>query len=317
MSSSSPLDRSIYYYNYLRANGCGKTSIIEALKFCCTGSLPPNAKNGHAFINDPGVTDSTEVKASIKLRFKNKRGQDAVVVRSLQVLRKKSKLEYKALEGVIRMKSEAGEMVSLSHKCSELDKHIPELLGVSAAVMESVIFCHQEESSWPLAECAVLKKKFDDIFESTRFAKALEAIAKTKKDYAAKAKDMKCDVVELGGYLSTNTDDLRRRGVCQEKKDQYDEETATILETVARLDDKIARANEVLHRVGQAQGELRDLEWQERTAGIRVSERNAALESIVEGSEEELENSVNSPYVLILVRFTLYTSLIHSSSYAA
>jgi DNA repair protein RAD50 len=221
------------------ANGCGKTSIIESLKYCCTGSLPPNAKNGHAFINDPGVTDSTEVKASIKLRFKNKRGQDAVVVRSLQVLKKKTKLEYKALEGVIRMKSETGEMVSLSHKCSELDKHIPELLGVSAAVMESVIFCHQEESSWPLAECAVLKKKFDDIFESSRFAKALEVIAKTKKEYFAKSKDMKVEVVELAGHLGTNRDDLHRRTKCVDKKDKCEADLHRIEGDLERLDDKV------------------------------------------------------------------------------
>lgn len=36
------------------------------------------------------------------------------------------------------------------------------------AILESVVFCHQEESSWPLQDPATLKKKFDEIFESTR-----------------------------------------------------------------------------------------------------------------------------------------------------
>ena len=44
--------------------------------------------------------------------------------------------------------------------------------GVSRAVLESVIFCHQEDSSWPLQEGAVLKKRFDDIFDSARYTKA-------------------------------------------------------------------------------------------------------------------------------------------------
>jgi DNA repair protein RAD50 len=44
-------------------------------------------------------------------------------------------------------------------------------LGVSSAVLESVIFCHQEESTWPMQEATVVKKKFDDIFESTRYTK--------------------------------------------------------------------------------------------------------------------------------------------------
>ena len=63
--------------------------------------------------------------------------------------------------------------MSLSHKCTELDRQIPQLLGVSKAILEHVVFCHQEDSSWPLMEGAVLKKRFDDIFDSTRYVKAL------------------------------------------------------------------------------------------------------------------------------------------------
>ena len=51
-----------------------------------------------------------------------------------------------------------------------MDSEIPQLLGVSKAVLENVIFCHQEDSYWPLAEPSALKKKFDDIFEATRLA---------------------------------------------------------------------------------------------------------------------------------------------------
>lgn len=50
-----------------------------------------------------------------------------------------------------------------------MDTEIPQLLGVSKAVLENVIFCHQEDSYWPLAEPSALKKKFDDIFEATRY----------------------------------------------------------------------------------------------------------------------------------------------------
>jgi DNA repair protein RAD50 len=49
-----------------------------------------------------------------------------------------------------------------------MDVEIPHLLGVSKAVLENVIFCHQEDSYWPLSEASTLKKKFDDIFEATR-----------------------------------------------------------------------------------------------------------------------------------------------------
>ena len=35
------------------ANGCGKTTIIECLKYACTGTLPPGARNGQSFVHDP------------------------------------------------------------------------------------------------------------------------------------------------------------------------------------------------------------------------------------------------------------------------
>ena len=37
------------------ANGCGKTTVIECLKYACTGALPPGARNGHSFVHDPKV----------------------------------------------------------------------------------------------------------------------------------------------------------------------------------------------------------------------------------------------------------------------
>ena len=38
-----------------------------------------------------------------------------------------------------------------------------ELLGVPKAVLEHVVFCHQEESNWPLLEGAKLKERFDQV----------------------------------------------------------------------------------------------------------------------------------------------------------
>ena len=37
------------------ANGCGKTTIIECLKYITTGSLPPGTGTGQSFVHDPKV----------------------------------------------------------------------------------------------------------------------------------------------------------------------------------------------------------------------------------------------------------------------
>lgn len=69
------------------ANGCGKTTIIEALKYAVTGGLPTG--KGHAFVHDPKSTGSSVVKAMIKLRFNNRAGKSMVVVRSMELTQKK------------------------------------------------------------------------------------------------------------------------------------------------------------------------------------------------------------------------------------
>jgi DNA repair protein RAD50 len=56
-----------------------------------------------------------------------------VIVRSMEVEQKKSKLTFKQLDGVLRVTDDDGNRQSLSHKCTELDKQIPLLLGVSKA----------------------------------------------------------------------------------------------------------------------------------------------------------------------------------------
>lgn len=96
-----------------------------------------------------------------------------VVVRSMEVQQKKTTMSFKQLDGVLRSSDKEGNRVSMGHKCSELDRQLPLLLGVSKAILEHVVFCHQEDASWPLQEGAVLKKRFDDIFDSTRYSKAL------------------------------------------------------------------------------------------------------------------------------------------------
>lgn len=60
------------------------------------------------------------------------------------------------------------QRATISTKCAEMDIEIPQLLGVSKAILDNVIFCHQEDSYWPFSEPSNLKKKFDDIFEATR-----------------------------------------------------------------------------------------------------------------------------------------------------
>ncbi|KAI9236706.1 MAG: AAA domain-containing protein [Podila humilis] len=223
-------------------NGSGKTTIIECLKYATTGELPPGSKGG-AFVNDPKMSDSPMIKAQVRLRFKNVNNQTLSVVRSLSLTAKKTGYTQKTLENVLSMVDpNTGELASVSSKCAEIDVDIPAHLGVSRAILDNVIFCHQEESNWPLSEPSILKKKFDEIFASTKYTSVLESIKSIKKektielkvlfnslDYLRQNKDR---AEKLRQTLTANTERLEK---IQEKIDQLELDIDRCVEEISRL----------------------------------------------------------------------------------
>jgi DNA repair protein RAD50 len=161
-------------------NGSGKTTIIESLRYATTGDLPPNSKTGGAFIHDPKLRDEKELLAQVKLSFRSTSGVRMVATRNLQVTVKKTGRSQKTLEGSLLM-SKDGEKHSISTRVAELDQLIPQYLGVPKAILDNVIFCHQEDSLWPLSDASTLKKKFDEIFEALKYTKAIENIKMIRK----------------------------------------------------------------------------------------------------------------------------------------
>ncbi|KAH8679862.1 putative DNA repair protein RAD50 [Tricladium varicosporioides] len=170
-------------------NGSGKTTIIECLKYATMGQLPPNSKGG-AFVHDPKLCGEKEVMAQVKLQFKDGNGAKNVVTRSIQLTVKKGTRSQKTLEGNLLIHKD-GERTSISARVTDMDKIIPKLLGVSPAVLDYVIFCHQDESLWPMSEPATLKKKFDEIFEAMKYTKAVENLKSLRKTHAEELKSMK------------------------------------------------------------------------------------------------------------------------------
>ncbi|ELU13642.1 hypothetical protein CAPTEDRAFT_122168 [Capitella teleta] len=159
----------------LGPNGTGKTTIIESLRYVTTGQFPPGSK-GAGFVHDPKIAHETEVKAQVRLRFRNTQGLASCVTRSLIATQKPKGVTVRSLDGVFQMRALNGEKAAISSKCLQLDREMVAHLGVSRAILDNVIFCHQEDSNWPLGESKQLKQKFEDIFACTRYAKALDNI---------------------------------------------------------------------------------------------------------------------------------------------
>ncbi|KAI5179872.1 DNA repair protein RAD50, partial [Pancytospora epiphaga] len=161
-------------------NGTGKTTIIESLKYATTGNFPPNTKGG-AFLYDPAIAGQIDTKAEIKLRFINNSDKHISCCRILQVFQRGGKQVQKTLETNLYQETGGDGAFLISTKLTEIDQLIPEHLGVSQPLLDSVIFCHQEESTWPIGEPRVLKEKLDLIFDSAKYIKAHKSLKDTKK----------------------------------------------------------------------------------------------------------------------------------------
>ncbi|KAL7749709.1 DNA repair protein rad50 [Sorochytrium milnesiophthora] len=281
-------------------NGSGKTTVIECLKYSTTGELPPGAKTGGAFIHDPKATPAlafyvaheTEVKAQVRLKFRNVNGKVMVCTRSLQLTQKAKKVEQKTLESILETKDPVtGERVSLSSRCSDLDAEMPIHLGVSQAVLENVIFCHQEESNWPLADPKTLKVKFDAIFASSRYTKALENIRSVKKT-------LEVELREDNAWLAHR----------KEKKDKADSirnQEAATRDRVQRHQTNITQLNErltgIAERISHLMKHVANGENLENTLIFRGEQRNNVMQfmsdlkaNMVEFTEETDEQLLQS-----------------------
>ena len=103
-----------------------------------------------------------------------------VATRSLQLTVLKATRKQKTLEGQLLMIKD-GERTAISSRVAELDQILPQYLGVSRAILDWVIFCHQDDGLWPMSEPMALKKRFDAIFEAVKYSKAIDNIKVLRK----------------------------------------------------------------------------------------------------------------------------------------
>lgn len=162
--------------------------------------------------------------AQVRLSFQSTVGQKLVVTRSLQLTMKKTQRSMKTLDGSLVIYNN-GERTGLSTKVGELDELVPNYLGVSPAILDAVIFCHQDESLWPMSEPAALKKKFDEIFEAMKYTKAIDNLKVVRKKQGEELQKLKMleasnkEAKEKGqraekhlASLQTQIEDLREQG---------------------------------------------------------------------------------------------------------
>lgn len=257
-------------------NGAGKTTIIECLKYSTSGELPPGSKGG-AFVHDPKDAHETDVRAQIRLLFTDVNGEKVTVQRSMSCTQKAKNYAFKSLEQVItRMKD--GERVSLSSKCGELDREMISALGVSKPVLNHVIFCHQEDSNWPLSEGKALKEKFDSIFAATKYIKALETMRQQRSKQSQKVKECQMEL----RYLKQNKEkaqQIRETVASKEAQLMASKDSIQQIENqIDPLENRLTHIDTKLGKVMKLDNDIKALESRKK----QMEDDNRELEETME-----------------------------------
>jgi len=232
-------------------NGSGKTTIIEALKFVTTGGLPPGAGLKGAWIHDPGLQGEKEVMAQVKLLFHAANGTRLVVTRSMQLQLTKTSRRQKTSECSLLLERH-GQKTTLSTRVAELDQQVPLYLGVSSSLIENVIFCHQEDSQWPLAESSTLKKKFDEIFEAGKYTKAVKELLDIRKKHRQ-------DLGRQEALADSAKKDRDRMRKVQKQSEKLNAEMEELRKVAHDLDEKMKSAQKQANDCWQASEEFSDV----------------------------------------------------------
>uniref|UniRef100_A0A0K0F7A2 DNA repair protein RAD50 (inferred by orthology to a human protein) n=1 Tax=Strongyloides venezuelensis TaxID=75913 RepID=A0A0K0F7A2_STRVS len=176
-------------------NGTGKTTLIEALKFITTGALPSGKMQ--AFIHNNLLAQKKRVDALVQLEFENAFGQRCTVTKRMNASVKGDKTTTKSDDFTLTVVDKDGRENSISSKVADCNREMLKHLGVSKAILENVIFCHQEDSCWPLGEPKDLKTKFDEIFEVAKYVKAVEHFKKLGREYETSIKIIDAELPHL------------------------------------------------------------------------------------------------------------------------
>ncbi|MEE6479393.1 hypothetical protein FKM82_012238 [Ascaphus truei] len=184
-----------------------------------------------------------------------------------------------------------GEKVSLSTKCAEVDKEMISALGVSTAVLNNVIFCHQEESNWPLSEGRLLKIKFDEIFSATRYIKALETLRQVRLKQNQRVGECKTELK----YLKQNREKSHE---IQDNLRSKEAQMAASRENVKSIDNQLeplkiclVDIQKKLSKVIKLDNDIKALESRKKTMEKDNQDLEEKMETVFQGTDDQLNDT--------------------------
>lgn len=236
--------------------------------------------------------------AQVKLQFRSINDRQHVATRSVQLTVKKTTRSQKTLDCSLVVVNN-GERTTTSTRQAQLDEMIPERLGVSPAILDAVIFCHQDESLWPLSEPAALKKRFDEIFEALKYTKAIDNLKVLRKKQVEELGKLQND--EAHNKINKDRGERAEKrmtglqGEIEEAREKCEAITTEMQETQDKIKQKHEQANSFLQIVQNLSMKREQLEYRQdavnelRTTIDELPEDDASLERTLAQYEESMK----------------------------
>lgn len=271
----------------LGPNGTGKTTIIEALKYATCGEFPPNSERGKFFIHDPALSMTSTVRAVVKAEIVDRTGNIFTICRTMECSKTNVTSKFKTLDSALsRINKGTKEVVSITNRCTNVDAELTLAMGVSKPILDYVIFCHQEDLSWPFNDGKKLKEKFDEIFDSAKYNKALEGIIKYMKELNVKVRLLQEEQHSRQIILFQVEEK-------EKKLKDHDKRLQIAIEKIEKLDQELEPVAQKIINLEKQDTDYKDLQMQERSKRTEYNLSKEQLERIKESIEEEYPGSTD------------------------
>ncbi|XP_076682274.1 DNA repair protein rad50 [Andrena cerasifolii] len=270
----------------LGPNGTGKTTIIEALKYACCGEFPPNSDRGKFFIHDPHLTTSTTVRGVVKAEIVEATGNIYTICRTIEARKANVQVIFKTLcNALSRMDKDTREVVSITNRCANADTELGLIMGVSKPILDYVIFCHQEDLSWPFQDGKKLKEKFDEIFDSVKYNTALESIMKQIKELQQRVQMLKeqkrsCEVI------------VNEVEEVEKKLEDYKKRLETTKTKIADINAELEPVDQKIKRIEQMNSDYKDLIAEEKRKRAEYDMSKEQLNRLKENIHEIFDGTM-------------------------
>lgn len=166
--------------------------------------------------------------------------------------------KFETLDSVVTMEDASGaNKTNISRpRVADINNDMCDAMGVSKAIINNVIFCHQEDSNWPLEEPKELKKKFDAIFGTTEYNRVIEKLIKISKEYSDRQKDKAGDLKLLENFK-------KQAEVKQLELEKAEQKKGEMCKTIEQLEESVKPIQNRLEQLAKIEREYSKLKQQQ------------------------------------------------------